>query len=60
MSYEEKFREFIRLCEAAKANGVEEVIVGEPGALGDDYAELMESLCRIADAGLKLVIVASD
>ena len=56
--YEKKFADFIRLCSDAKANGVKEVLVGYPWVLGDTYDELIESLSRLADAGLTLHIGA--
>ena len=56
--YEIKFGEFIRLCAELKAKGLTEMVVAYPWALGDTYEELIESLSRVADAGLSLHIVA--
>ena len=56
--YEKKFADFIRLCSEAKARGATHVTVAYPWVLGDTYEELMESLSRLADAGLFLHIVA--
>ncbi len=56
--YEKKFADFIRLCAEAKANGSAEVVVPYPWVLGDTYEELIESLSRLADAGLLLHIAA--
>jgi hypothetical protein len=56
--YEEKFADFIRLCSEAKANGTAQVVIGYPWVLGDTYEELIESLSRLADAGLTLHIGA--
>jgi hypothetical protein len=56
--YETKFAEFIRLCAELKAKGLTEMVVAYPWALGDNYEELIESLSRVADAGLSLHIVA--
>ena len=56
--YEKKFADFIRLCAEAKANGATEVAVAYPWVLGDNYVELVESLSRLADAGLRLHVVA--
>ena len=56
--YEKKFAEFIRLCSEAKAKGTAQIIIGCPWALGDTYEELIESLSRLADAGLTLHIGA--
>ena len=56
--YEKKFGDFIRLCAEAKANGSAEVVVHYPWVLGDTYEELIESLSRLADAGLLLHVAA--
>ena len=56
--YEKKFADFIRLCSEAKANGTAQVVIGYPWVLGDTYEELIESLSRLADAGLTLHIGA--
>ena len=56
--YENKFADFIRLCAETKAKGLKEIMVGYPWALGDNYEELIESLTRLADAGLSLHIVS--
>ena len=55
--YEQKFANLIKLCEKTKAEGVENVIVSWPWVIGDTYEEMIESLSRIADAGLVLHIV---
>jgi hypothetical protein len=55
--YEQKFAGLIKLCEKAKAEGVENVIVTWPWVIGDNYDEIIESLSRISDAGLILHIV---
>jgi hypothetical protein len=56
--YEQKFRDFIKLCAEAKVAGTQQVMVGYPWVLGDTYEELIESLSRLADAGLTLHIAA--
>lgn len=56
--YERKFADFIRLCAEAKANGTSQVVVAYPWVLGDNYEEVIESLSRLADAGLSLNVVA--
>jgi len=55
-NYEKKFTNFIRLCTEAKSKGADSVIVAFPWVLGDDYNEVIESLSRLADAGLNLHI----
>ncbi|HEY3856433.1 MAG TPA: hypothetical protein VGO67_18775 [Verrucomicrobiae bacterium] len=56
--YERKFADFIKLCSEAKSAGTTQVAVGYPWVLGDTYEELIESLSRLADAGLSLHIAA--
>ena len=56
--YEKKFADFIRLCSEAKTKGVTQVTVAFPWVLGDTYEEVIESLSRVADAGLLLQIAA--
>jgi hypothetical protein len=53
--HEQKFANFIRFCGKTKAGDY--VIVATPHALGDTYDELIESLNRLADAEVQLVIV---
>ena len=52
--YEQKFETFIKLCAKAKADGRSELIVAAPWVIGDTYDEVIESLGRLADAGLAL------
>lgn len=52
--YEEKFADLIEACDHPLA---EVFIVANPHVLGDNYEELVESLNRIADSGMKLSIV---
>lgn len=54
--YAEKFAGFIALCAEAQRQKLDAVIVSHPSVLGDTYAELIESLSRLADAGLALQI----
>jgi len=56
--YEKKFTNFIRLCTEAKARGADNVVIAFPWVLGDNYDEVIESLSRLADAGLNLNIAA--
>ena len=56
--YEEKFRNFIRMCEEAKESGVKVVLVHHPNVLGDNYEEIVESLSRLAQAELHLAITS--
>jgi hypothetical protein len=58
--YETKFADFIRMCRESKANGVPNIVVGFPSALGDNYEEVIESLSRLADAGLTLNIATRN
>jgi hypothetical protein len=56
MTYEEKFAGLIRLLESEKSRGAELLRITHPRVLGDTYEELIESLNRIADAGLMVSI----
>jgi len=55
-TYERKFADFIRLCRDAKAAGVRTVLVASPCVIGDNYDEIIESLSRLAEAGLSLQV----
>lgn len=54
--YETKFKEFIRMCEDAKAHKIDAVVIDHPEVIGDTYEEIIESLSRLAVAGLALGI----
>ncbi len=54
VGYERKFGEFIRLCANPDADIV---TIHHPAVLGDDYAEIVESLNRLSDAKKMLLIV---
>jgi hypothetical protein len=56
VSCEEKFAEFIRQCKTVKEQGAITVIVTHPAKLGDTYEEMVESLSRVAELGLQLVV----
>ena len=60
LGYEKKFADFIRLCSEAKTRGATQVTVAFPWVLGDTYEEVIESLARVADAGLVLHISARE
>jgi hypothetical protein len=53
--YEEKFADFIELCRQTKPGDL--VAIATPNSLGDNYAEVIESLNRLADAEAGLQIV---
>ena len=55
-AYETKFAEFLAMCADSAARGVEGVLIHEPLMLGDTYEEIVESLNRLADARLTLMI----
>jgi hypothetical protein len=56
--YEKKFASLIKMCADAKAaDGPDVVLIHHPEVLGDDYAEIVESLNRVSDAEVQLVIV---
>jgi hypothetical protein len=54
--YEKKFADFIKMCEKAKADGIQQVVVAAPWVIGDNYDEIIESLARLADAKLALLV----
>lgn len=54
--YERKFENFIKMCKKAKSSGVDHVIIAWPSVLGDNYNEVIESLSRLAEANLRLII----
>jgi hypothetical protein len=56
MRYEQKFAGLLELCAHATRDRLDVVVVHDPEVLGDTYEEIVESLNRIADAGLKLAI----
>ena len=56
-AYEEKFKGFIEMCTKSKAKSIDVVVVHHPEVLGDNYAEIVESLNRLSAAELKLLIV---
>lgn len=55
-NYAEKFAGFIQLCADASSQQVDAIVISHPSVLGDTYAELIESLSLLADAGLALRI----
>ena len=52
--YEQKFEKFIKLIAKGKADGISEMVVSTPWVIGDTYGEIIESLGRLADAGIAL------
>jgi len=60
LDYETKFAGFIRACAKTKAEGISHLIIPQPQALGDAYDEKIESLWRLADSGLSLVIAGQE
>jgi hypothetical protein len=56
--YENKFADFIHVLAEAKASGKTTVAIAYPWVIGDNYDEIIESLSRLADAGLTLDIAA--
>ena len=57
--FEQKFAEFVRVCRESKVTGIGSVEIAHPQVLGDTYEEVIESLNRLADAGLELEIADS-
>lgn len=54
--YETKFADFIRLCRDSAKSGIKQVVVANPSVIGDTHDELIESLSRLAEAGLSLSV----
>jgi dihydrodipicolinate synthase/N-acetylneuraminate lyase len=57
-AYEQKFADFIQMCADAKRNDIGVIVVSHPRVLGDNYGEVIESLSRLAEAGLALQIAS--
>jgi dihydrodipicolinate synthase/N-acetylneuraminate lyase len=58
--YEKKFAGFIRLCQEARVSGVKQVVVATPSVIGDTRDEMVESLSRLAEAGLTLQVAQPE
>jgi len=56
MIYEEKFPQFIKMCNDVKENKIDVIAVATPDVLGDTYEEIIESLSRVAESGGTLII----
>ena len=56
MSYEDKFKNFIKMIDEAEGKQ-ELVLIHHPQVIGDNYDEMVESLNRLSDANLGLMIV---
>lgn len=54
--YEDKFAKFIDACREAKKQEANYVLIAQPWVIGDTYAEVMESLSRLAESKLALHI----
>ena len=57
-SYEQKFSDFIEMCNKAKQGNASQVLIHHPSVLGDTYEEIIESLSRLANAELSLRITS--
>ena len=58
--YEKKFAGFVRLCQEARVSGVKQVVVATPSVIGDTRDEMVESLSRLAEAGLTLQVAQPE
>ena len=58
MAYAEKFADFIRMCAEAREKKIDMVVVADPIVLGETHAEIVESLSRLAEAGLQLAVAS--
>ena len=59
MSYADKFSGLLAAIKTAQDDKATSILVQSPQTLGGDYAELVESLNRIAAAGLMVQILPS-
>lgn len=55
-NYEQKFSDFIRMCADAKSSDVGTVLVASRWVIGDTEEECQESLERLREAGLELIV----
>lgn len=58
--YNSKFADFIRMCAESHKSGVKQLVVATPSVIGDNYAEIVESLSRLAELGLVLSIAEPE
>ena len=58
--YEQKFAGLIKAIAENKNTGIQNVIITEPWVIGDTYAEVIESLSRLAGSNLALLIVQRE
>jgi len=58
--YDSKFADFIRLCAESQKSGVKQLVVASPSVIGDNYAEIIESLSHLAESGLALSIAEPE
>jgi len=58
--YATKFADFIRMCSDARKSGLKAIVVATPSVIGDNYAEIIESLSRLAEAGLGLNVAQPE
>jgi len=59
-NYDTKFAGFILMCRDAKKSGLEQIVIAHPSAIGDNYEEIVESLSRLAAAGLRLAVARPE
>jgi hypothetical protein len=55
-NYEQKFSAFTRMCADAKSSDIGVVIVASRWVIGDTEEERQESLERLREAGLELIV----
>lgn len=48
------------MCEEVQQTGLQQVAVAHPSVIGDNYDEVIESLSRLAKAGLSLSVANSE
>jgi DNA invertase Pin-like site-specific DNA recombinase len=55
--HDNKFAGLNRACREARTRGADYLMVHNPHVLGDNYDELVRNLNKIAEAGLRLLII---
>jgi hypothetical protein len=55
--YDQKFASFIKTLFQAKIDECDVLLIAEPWVIGDTYDEIIESLSRLAESKIGLLIV---
>lgn len=55
-----KYKQFLKRLREANKNGITLIVIKEPQELGETYAEVVESLNKLAEMDLNLAILPED